>query len=62
MLGSQQTVELGPYGHAADMVGARWTFTAGKRGILKFTGPAMTGLGLRASPYGTVTSVPAALQ
>jgi hypothetical protein len=43
-------------------VGARWTFTAGKRGILKFTGPAMTGLGLRASPYGTVTSVPAALQ
>ena len=42
------------------MVGTRWAFAAGKRGIVKFSGAAMTGLGLRAGPYGTVTSLPAA--
>jgi hypothetical protein len=61
-LGSAQTIPLNAYGHMADMVGSRWTFAANKRGVVKFTGAAMTGLGLRASPYGTLTSLPVALQ
>jgi hypothetical protein len=60
-LGSAQSVSLSAYGHLADMVGTRWTFSAGKRGVIEFAGPAMTGLGLRASPYGALTSAPVAL-
>ena len=60
-LGSTQSISLNAYGHMADMVGTRWAFSANKRGIISFAGPAMTGLGLRASPYGALTSAPVAL-
>jgi hypothetical protein len=66
-LGSQQTFTLGALAHTAFMVnagptGQNWSFTNGYQGVVKFTGPSLIGLGLRASPYGTLTTVPAILQ
>jgi hypothetical protein len=66
-LGSQQTFTLGALAHTAFLVnsgptGQNWSFTNGYQGVVKFTGPSLIGLGLRASPYGTLTTVPAILQ
>ena len=66
-LGSPQTFTLGALAHTAFMVnsgpsGQNWSFTNGLQGVVKFTGPSLIGLGLRASPYGTLTTVPAILQ
>jgi hypothetical protein len=44
------------------MLNSSYTFTAGQQGIVEFTGPLLMGLGLRASPYGTLTSVPTVFQ
>ena len=66
-LGAPQTISFAANGHTAFMVNPGpnnqdWSFTAGQQGIVKFTGAPMMGLGLRASPYGTLTSVPTVLQ
>jgi hypothetical protein len=70
-LGTPQTFTLGANWHTALMVnssaayspnGQDWSFTNGHQGVVQFTGPALIGLGLRASPYGTLTAVPAILQ
>ena len=69
-LGTQKFA-LGANGHTAFMVntaasyspnGQDWSFTNGKQGTVVFSGPSLIGLGLRASPYGTLTTVPAVLQ
>ena len=66
-LGTPQTFTLGAFAHTAFLVnggptGQNWSFTNGLQGVVKFTGPSLIGLGLRASPYGTLTTVPAILQ
>jgi hypothetical protein len=65
-LGATQTFPLGALAHTAFMVNSgptgTWSFTNGYQGVVKFTGPSLIGLGLRASPYGTLTTVPAILQ
>jgi hypothetical protein len=70
-LGTPQTFTLGALEHTALMVnspataspiGQDWSFTNGLQGVVQFTGPALIGLGLRASPYGTLTAVPTILQ
>jgi len=67
-LGTQQTLPTLPAnGHTSFMTnpgptGQNWSFTNGATGVVVFSGPSLIGLGLRASPYGTVTSVPAVLQ
>jgi hypothetical protein len=65
-LGTTQTFPLGALAHTAFMVNSgptgTWSFTNGYQGVVKFTGPSLIGLGLRASPYGTLTTVPAILQ
>jgi hypothetical protein len=70
-LGTPQTFTLGALEHTALMVnspataspiGQDWSFTNHLQGVVQFTGPALIGLGLRASPYGTLTAVPAILQ
>jgi hypothetical protein len=70
-LGTPQTFTLGTLEHTALMVnspataspiGQDWSFTNHFQGVVQFTGPALIGLGLRASPYGTLTTVPATLQ
>jgi hypothetical protein len=54
-------VTLNPYGHTAVMVDS-WSFTAKKRGVMVINTRNATVLGLRASPYGTLTSVPVAFR
>ena len=65
-LGTPQTINLAANGHTSFMLvspqSPQYAFTANKQGIVKFTGAPMMGLGLRASPYGTLTSVPTILQ
>jgi hypothetical protein len=70
-LGTPQTFPLDALEHTALMVNSPataspidqdWSFTNGLQGVVQFTGPALIGLGLRASPYGTLTAVPAILQ
>ena len=61
-LGTPQTMGLAANGHASFMMNVNMPFTANKRGIVEFTGTTLMGLGLRASPYGTLTSFPAVLQ
>jgi hypothetical protein len=53
-----QTISLPGNGHTAFVVGASYPFTANQRGVVKIAGPAMTGLALRASTYGTLTAIP----
>jgi hypothetical protein len=57
-----QTLTIGASGHTAFVLPNQLTLTAGKRGIVRFQSAAaggITGLGLRFSPFGTFTSVPA---
>ncbi len=61
-LGAPQIISLGTDGHTAFLVNSQYLFTANISGIMKITGPALMGLGLRASPYGTLTAVPLPLQ
>jgi hypothetical protein len=67
LLGTPQAFTLSALGHTSFMVnagptGQNWSFTNAATGVVVFSGPSLMGLGLRASPYGTVTSVPAILQ
>lgn len=61
-LGSPQNIFLAANGHTAFVVNTQYAFTANTTGIMRITGPALMGLGLRASPYGTLTAVPVPLQ
>ena len=61
-LGTPQNVSLLADGHTSFMLNSQYKVTANTRGTVVFTGPALMGLGLRASPYGTLTSVPVILQ
>lgn len=61
-LGTAQTLDLAANGHTSFMLYAQYPFTANKQGVAVFTGAGVMGLGLRASPYGTLTSVPTILQ
>jgi hypothetical protein len=57
-----QTLTIGGSGHTAFVLPNQLTLTAGKRGIVRFQSAAtagIAGLGLRFSPFGTFTSVPA---
>jgi hypothetical protein len=57
-----QTLTIGGSGHMAFVLPNQLTSTAGKRGIVRFQSAAaagIAGLGLRFSPFGTFTSVPA---
>jgi hypothetical protein len=53
---------LPPGGHTAFVTNLAMPFTENQTGIVEFTGTALFGLGLRASPYGTLTSIPAVFQ
>ena len=61
-LGTPQTIKLAANGHTAFMLYSQYPFTVNTQGSVVFTGTTMMGLGLRASPYGTLTSVPTVLQ
>jgi hypothetical protein len=61
-LGTLQTIKLAANAHTAFMLYSQYPFTANQQGSVVFTGTTMMGLGLRASPYGTLTSVPTILQ
>jgi hypothetical protein len=57
-----QTLTIGGSGHTSFAMPDQLTTTAGKRGIVRFQSAAaggIAGLGLRFSPFGTFTSVPA---
>lgn len=57
-----QTLTIGGSGHMAFVLPNQLTSTGGKRGIVRFQSAAaggIAGLGLRFSPFGTFTSVPA---
>jgi hypothetical protein len=56
-----QAVALPAMGHTSFAVVDRFSMTSGRRGIIEFqntAGGAITGLGLRFSPFGSFTSVP----
>ena len=60
-----QAVALPAMGHTSFAVAARFSMTNGRRGIIEFqntAGGAITGLGLRFSPFGSFTSVPVTLR
>ena len=62
-LGAAQTISLPGSGHTAFIVSSQFAFTANSKGLMKITGSSgLMAVGLRASPYGTLTSVPVALQ
>jgi len=61
-LGTPQTIKLAANGHTAFMLYSQYAFTVNQKGSVVFTGTTVMGLGLRASPYGTLTSVPTILQ
>lgn len=61
-LGAPQTVPLSGYGHTSFVLSSLFDFTANLKGLMKISGSGVMALGLRASPYGTLTSVPVPLQ
>jgi hypothetical protein len=61
-LGSPQTIVLAGNAHTAFIVGTEYPFTANVSGIMTVTGGPLMELELRSSPYGTLTSIPAALR
>ena len=61
-LGSAQSINLNGNGHTAFVLNSMFAFTANTKGLMKVTGSGVMALGLRASPYGTLTSVPVPLQ
>jgi sugar lactone lactonase YvrE len=61
-LGGAQQIALPADGHTAFLLYQKFPLTANQKGSVVFTGTTMMGLGLRASPYGTLTSVPTILQ
>jgi len=60
-LGSPQAIPLPANGHTSFLLYLNYPFTANQKGMAVFTGTGLIGLGLRASPYGTLTSVPTVL-
>lgn len=61
-LGAEQIISLAGNGHTSFLLNSNYAFTANVSGIMKISGSGLMGLGLRASPYGTLTSVPVPLQ
>jgi hypothetical protein len=62
-LGVPQTIALPASGHTAFLLNSQFAFTANIKGLMKITGSSgLLAVGLRASPYGTLTSVPVPLQ
>jgi hypothetical protein len=61
-LGSAQTIPLSGDGHTSFILSSMFGFTANLKGLMKISGPGVIALGLRASPYGTLTSVPVPVQ
>jgi hypothetical protein len=62
VLGSAQTITVSGSGHTAFLINSTFNFTANVKGLMKITGTGVMALGLRASPYGTLTSIPVPLQ
>jgi hypothetical protein len=62
VLGSPQTIFLTGNGHTSFLLNSTYVFTSNVSGIMKISGPGLMGLGLRASPYGTLTSIPVPIQ
>jgi hypothetical protein len=60
-LGAPQTITLPANGHTAFLLYQEFPSTANQKGSVVFTGTSLMGLGLRASSYGTLTSVPVIL-
>jgi hypothetical protein len=57
-----QAVALPAMGHTSFVVGDRFSVTSGRRGVIEFSntaGGVVKGLGLRFSPFGSFTSIPA---
>ena len=54
--------QLDANGQTSFMLDSQFPSTANNQGAVVFTGPALIGLGLRASPYGTLTTLPVILQ
>ena len=55
-----QTITIAGNGHNAFVLPTQIPVTVGKRGIVQVQSPGrLAGLGLRFSPFGTLTSVPA---
>jgi hypothetical protein len=61
-VGWPQTLSLAGNGHTSFVLSSQYAFIANAKGIMRVTGGALMGLGLRASPYGTLTAVPLPLQ
>jgi len=58
-----QTISLPGSGHTAFIVSSQFAFTANTKGLMKIIGPSgLMAVGLRASPYGTLTAVPVPVQ
>jgi hypothetical protein len=58
-----ETISLPGSGHTAFIVSSQFAFTANAKGLMKITGsPGLMAVGLRASPYGTLTAVPVPVQ
>jgi hypothetical protein len=60
--GSPQTISLAGNGHTSFLLSSQYAFIANAKGVMKVSGGPLMGLGLRASPYGTLTSIPLPLQ
>jgi hypothetical protein len=61
-LGTPQTIALSGDGHTSFVLNSMFGFTANLKGLMKISGSGVMALGLRASPYGTLTSVPVPVQ
>jgi hypothetical protein len=59
---SAQTITLNGNGHIAFVLNSMLAFTANIKGLMKVTGSDAMALGLCASSYGTLTSVPIPVQ
>ncbi len=61
-LGTPQTISLPGNGHTSFILNSQYGFTSNLSGIMEITGGELMGVGLRASPYGTLTDIPVPLQ
>ena len=61
-LGSPQIIPLADFGHTGFVISKMFPFTDNTKGIMKISGVGLMGLGLRASPYGTLTAISVPLQ
>jgi hypothetical protein len=61
-LGTAQAIPLAGSGHTSFVINGMFAFTANLKGLMKISGSGVMAMGLRASPYGTLTSVPVPVQ